>query len=39
MSLAYTYIPKEKKYDRIDVGILTNFDYALYISEDVEQRA
>jgi len=38
MSVAYIYIPKEKKYEKIDLSVLTNFNYTLYISEDVDQR-
>lgn len=39
MSVACIYIPKEKKYKKIDLDVLSNFNYALYTSEDVNQRA
>lgn len=38
MTVAYIYFPKEKKYDKIETGLLTNFDYQLYTSKDQEQR-
>ena len=39
MTVAYIYLSKEKKYDKIDLNLLTNFDYEVYKCKGRQQCA
>lgn len=38
ISLAYIYLPKEKKFDYVNIERIRNFDKVNYISEDCSTR-